>query len=612
MREYYLLVLICLLLANGKGTILDEINRMYLQQGIPFRENVFLDNLPIFPEYDFIIVGSGPAGSAIANRLSEIPQWKILLLEAGLEGNIYNDIPLVNEYTLLGNFSINYNVEKEDNACLGLVDKICHWPSGNGIGGATLINGMIYTRGHPSDFDSWGLEGNPGWSYPEVLPYFLKLENMSIPKLAGSKYHSTNGPVHIQYPFQTRLGKMFLEAGKEMGYNIIDYNNPKTMIGVSQTQTSIRGVRRESAASAYLLPIKTRPNLHIVKNAYVTNLLIDSNTKKVFGVKFIKDSKKRKVQAKNEVILSAGTFGSPKILMLSGIGPADHLQDIGIPVVADLPVGYNLQEHLGSAVSFLINTTDSVTIPKLLRGAPNSFVQWLRGEKGIFSCNIAEALGYVQTKYAKDDKPDIELLFLATTPAADGGAFWPKTRNISQDVYEKTWKPIFFKEGFTIAQMMMYPRSRGNIKLRSKNPLDPIVIDSNFLSHPDDVAILREGAKIATEFGKTRIFKSIGAKLFSQPIYGCGQYKFGSDEYWECAIRSVTIQWHHQCGTCRMGVDPEWSVVNSRLKVHGITGLRVADASIMPIIPGTHTMAPSYMIGEKAADLIKEDWGVLN
>ncbi|CAH1402167.1 unnamed protein product [Nezara viridula] len=611
MRKYSLLVLLCLLFVNGKGTIFDEINRMYLKQGIPFRENVFLDNLPIFPEYDFIIVGSGPAGSAIANRLSEIPEWKVLLLEAGLEGNIYNDIPLFNEYTLLGNFSINYDVVKEDNACLGLVDKICHWPSGNGVGGATLINGMIFTRGHPSDFDRWGLEGNPGWSYEEVLPYFLKLENMSIPKLAGSKYHSTNGPVHIQYPFQTRLGKMFLEAGKEMGYDTIDYNNPKTMIGLSTTQTTMRGVRRESAASAYLLPIKTRPNLHIVKNAYVTNLLLNSNSKKVYGVKFIKDSKKRTVRAKNEVILSAGTFGSPKILMLSGIGPADHLQNIGIPLVADLPVGYNLQEHLGTAVSFLINTTDSITIPKLLRGAPNSFIQWLRGDKGIFSCNIAEALGYVQTKYAKDDKPDIELLFLATTPAADGGAFWPKTRNISKDVYEKTWKPIFFKEGFTIAQMMMYPRSRGNVKLKSKNPLDPIVIDSNFLSHPDDVAILREGAKIAMEFGKTKIFKSIGAEFFSQPIHGCEQYEFGSDEYWECGIRSITIQWHHQCGTCRMGVDPEWSVVDSRLKVHGITGLRVADASIMPNIPGTHTMAPSYMIGEKAADLIKEDWDVL-
>ncbi|XP_014281429.1 glucose dehydrogenase [FAD, quinone] [Halyomorpha halys] len=610
MKEYSVFLL-CLLLTKGKGTILDEINRLYLQQGIPFRENIFLDNLPIVPEYDFIIVGSGPAGSAIANRLSEIPRWKILLLEAGLEGNIYNDIPLVNEYTLLGNFSINYDVEKEDNACLGLVDKVCHWPSGNGIGGATLVNGMIYTRGHPSDFDSWGLEGNPGWSYQEVLPYFLKLENMSIPKLAASKYHSTTGPVHIQYPFQTRLGKMFLEAGKELGYDTVDYNNPNTMIGLSPTQTTIRGVRRESAASAYLLPVKTRPNLHIVKNAYVTNLLIDSNSKKVYGLKFIKNSKKRKVRAKNEIILSAGTFGSPKILMLSGIGPADHLKKIGIPVVADLPVGYNLQEHLGTAVSFLINTTDSITIPKLLRGAPNSFVQWFRGEKGIFSCNIAEALGYVRTKYAKDDKPDIELIFLATTPAGDGGAFWPKTRNISMDVYEKTWKPIYFKEGFTIAQMMMYPRSRGNVKLRSKNPLDPIVIDSNFLSHPDDVAILREGARIATKFGKTKIFQSIGAKLYSQPIYGCEQHEFGSDEYWECGIRSITIQWHHQCGTCRMGVNPEWSVVDSRLKVHGLTGLRVADASIMPTIPGTHTMAPSYMIGEKAADIIKEDWGVL-
>ncbi|XP_014274007.1 glucose dehydrogenase [FAD, quinone]-like [Halyomorpha halys] len=609
--KFILVLLLGLSLAFGKQSFIDKIQKLYLQQSIPFRENVFLDNLPILPEYDFIIVGSGPAGSSIANRLTEIPHWKVLVLETGLEGNIYDDIPFLNEFTVLGNFSVNYDVERLVTACLGLVDGICHWPSGNGVGGATLLNAMINTRGLPRDYDEWAEQGNPGWSFAELLPYFRKLENMSIPEYAGSPYHSTTGPVHIQYPFLTEIGRRFLIAGQELGYDIIDYNDPNTQVGFARTQATIKGVKRHSAASAYLLPVRSRPNLHVVKNAFVTKLLTDLETRRVYGVEFIKNDKHRTVRAKNEVIVSGGAFGSPKLLMLSGIGPAQHLHELGIPLVADLPVGFNLQEHPGTPVTFLIGTTDSVVLQRLLSGLKNDFLQWIKGEQGLYSSNIAETLGYIQTKYATDERPDIELITFAATVAGDGGAFFRRSRNLSQEVFDKTFGPILYQHGFTIAPMLMYPKSRGCVRLRSLNPRDPLIIDGNFLTDPYDAAALVEGVREAIRVAETRIFKEIGAMLYTTPVYGCQHFEFNSDEYWECAARSLTVQFHHQCGTCRMGPDPFSSVVDPRLRVHGLAGLRVADASIMPTLPGIHTMTPCYMIGEKAADLIKEDWGVL-
>lgn len=605
-------LLLSLHLAFGIPSLFDQIQTLYLQEGIPFRENVFLNNLPILPEYDFIIVGSGPAGSSIAHRLTEVPEWNVLLLETGVEGNIYGDIPFFNEFTVLGNFSVNYDVERLETACLGLVDGICHWPSGNGIGGATLLNAMINTRGLPRDYDEWAQQGNPGWSYTELLPYFLKMENMSIPEFTESPYHSTTGPLHIQHPFLTELGRRFLVAGQELGYNIIDYNNPNTQVGFARTQATIKGVKRHSAASAYLLPVKSRPNLHVVKNAFATKLLTDLETRRVYGVEFIKNDKRRTARAKNEVIVSGGAFGSPKLLMLSGIGPAQHLQEIGIPLVADLPVGLNLQEHPGTLATFLIDTTDSVVLQRLLGGLTTDFLQWIRGEQGLYTSNIAETLGYIQTKYATDERPDIELIFFAATVAGDGGAFFRRSRNISREVFDKTFGPILYRHGFTIAPMLMYPKSRGSVKLRSSNPQDPLIIDGNFFDDPYDTAALVDGIREAIRVAETRVYREIGTRLYSVPTHGCEQFLFNSDEYWECTARSLTVQFHHQSGTCKMGPDPSSSVVDPRLRVHGLAGLRVADASIMPTLPGIHTMTPCYMIGEKAADLIKEDWGVIS
>ncbi|CAH1402165.1 unnamed protein product [Nezara viridula] len=603
---FYLLFHVCC--AVEQLPLFSELNNILDKEGIPFQNNKFGETDKILKEYDFIVVGSGPAGSAIANRLSEISNWTVLLLEAGDEATFLSEIPVFNEYTVLTNNSRNYELEREYNACLGLVNGVCHWPNGNGVGGGSILNGMLYTRGHPSDYDEWAYEGNIGWSYKDVLPYFLKVENMSIPSLAESEYHSTKGPVHLQYSFLTQIGKRFIEAGQQLGYDVIDYNNPNTMVGFSQAQTTMKGNRRHSAVSAYLLPLKSRPNVHILKNAYVTKVHTSRRTKRVIGVRFVKNNVKRMALSRKEVILSAGAFGSPKILMLSGIGPAKHLHEMRIPNIVNLPVGEKLQEHLSTAtVTFLINTTDSATLPKQIATFESEFSQWLDGANNTLANNLAEAVGYIKTKYASH-KADIELFSIPQSIGGDGGVFWKRTRNISEEVYNKTWEPIFFAEGFNIFPMMMYPRSRGTVKLRSSDPNDPVVIDNNFLSDTFDVKVTIEGIRAAQELATTKAFQEIGATLYKNPVYGCESHEFDSDEYWDCAIRTVPIQLHHQSGTCRMGLCPSKSVVDHRLRVHGLKGLRVADASIMPKLNGVHTMAACYMIGEKAADMIKEDW----
>lgn len=612
MRSFFVIIATQFLAARCQISILEEIQKLYLQQGIPFRENTFLDNLPILAEYDFVVVGSGPAGSVLANRLTEVDDWQVLLIEAGLEGNIYNDIPFVNPMTILGNFSKFYEVEKTKNACTGLINKQCLWPAGEALGGATVINGMMYTRGHPSDFDEWAAEGNVGWAYNDVLPYFLKSERMTISNLRASKYHSTQGPLNIDYPYMTKITERFLKAGKQLGYNVVDYNNPKTMLGFSQTQVTMKSGKRQSAASAYLMPIKSRHNLHVVKGSPVTKIIIDPKTNVAKGVKFLRKGKQRQVMVRREVILSAGAFNSPKLLMLSGIGHKEHLESMKIPIIKDLPVGDNLQEHLGSPiVNFLINNTESVTFQKVLMNSPMSFLQWLSGRGGLFSSNGAEALGYIKSPLATDNKADVELICIPISPGADGGMVFRRSLSVSDETYIKGWRKINFREGFTISPVVMYPKSRGTVRLRSRYFEDPPVIDGNFFAHPYDVRMIIEGVRVAVKLTQTKPFREIGTTLYAPTVPGCEKYKFNSDEFWDCAIRAIPIQFHHQCGTCRMGPDQRNSVVDPRLRVHGVKRLRVADASVMPRMPGPHTMAACYMIGEKAADLIKEDWGVV-
>lgn len=595
----------------------EQLLQEYKRQGLLFREDSILNNGPILDEYDFVVIGSGPAGSVVANRLTENPDWKVLVLEAGIDSSIYNDVPGFAINYLLTEYNWNYPTERQDSVCVGLTDMRCPWPAGKAVGGSSIINGMLYTRGNRKDYDDWAAAGNIGWSYDEILPYMLKSEDIQIPQLTLSPYHANEGNLTIEYaPYTTKLIDYFIEAGKELGFDEIDYNG-ESHIGFAQIQNTMRAGRRVSSVSAFLSPIKDRPNFHISQTATVTKVIINPEDKRATGVEFIKNGRTRRVSATKEVILSAGTFGSPQILMLSGIGPQEHLQELGIDVIQDLRVGDNLQEHLTMAgLIFLINETISLDVLSAIRSMPKHFLNWYRTGQGPMSTVGAEAFAYVKSERKSDVDipgiPDIELILVSAPGyASDGGTILRRGMGVTDEIYNAVYRQVEGLPGYTIWPMPLYPKSRGTVRLYDRNPLRLPKITHNFLTEPDDVNVLVDGLQWAIRLSQTNSFQKIGSRLHDTPLPACASITFASDEYWECAVRQLTNQLHHQCGTCKMAppTDPT-AVVDPRLRVYGILNLRVVDASIMPTIVGAHIQAASFMIGEKASDMIKEDWNL--
>lgn len=340
------------------------------------------DTSDFLSEYDFIIVGSGSGGSVLANRLTEQSDWSVLLLEVGVEENALTDVPLASatafvtsEYSaiyairfkppifarLLG-YNWGYRTEPEPDACLGLIDGRCNWPKGRALGGTSVINFLLYQRGHRRDYDEWAALGNAGWSYADILPYFIKSERAHLPDaLKYSKYHGTEGYLGVQHaPFTTDLLQAFLEAGHELGYANNDPNG-ESLMGFSRVQATMCAGKRCSAAKSYLKPVLKRKNLSISMRSWVTKILIDPESKTAYGVEFYKDRKKYRINARHEVLLAAGVIGSAHLLMLSGIGPGDHLSEMNVTIVADLKVGYNMQDHTGvTGLVFPVNGSFSI------------------------------------------------------------------------------------------------------------------------------------------------------------------------------------------------------------------------------------------------------------
>lgn len=349
-----------------------------------------------FPDetFDFIVVGSGSPGSVIASRLSEVPHWKILLLEAGRVENLVASIPILISTLQFTEYNWNYLMEYQENMATAMVDHRMSWPRGRALGGSTVINNMIYTRGNPHDFNRWAARGNPGWSYEDVLPYFLKSENSSL-RDGNPMYHSTRGEWSVSNSYQGPLLKNFLEGGEELGFKLIDYTSPQ-QIGFSSIKANELRGRRHSVATAFLRPIKHRSNLHIRTSAHVNKILIDPYTKRAYGVEYDYRGGLRKTKADKEIILSAGTFNSPKLLMLSGVGPAQDLQNLGIPSLHDLPVGKYMADHLTFVgLVFTVNQTDTLNIQTLLR--PESIKSFFESGTGpITSLGGVEGVAYIQ------------------------------------------------------------------------------------------------------------------------------------------------------------------------------------------------------------------------
>ncbi|CAG2060290.1 unnamed protein product [Timema podura] len=542
-------------------------------------------------EYDFIVVGGGTAGAAAAGRLSEVPGWTVLVLEAGGLENRATEIPLMASYVLNTGYNWGYSAEPDPGFCRAMEDHRCRWSSGRALGGSTIINYMLYTRGHRGDYDAWERLGNPGWGYSDVLPLFLKSEQINIPDLLNSSYHSEYGEVLVERaPFRTPLAPLFLKGG---------------------TSAWIQGERPQRAWQAYLRPSCKRANLVLADSARVTKILVHPTTKKVFGVEYVKDRRAHIVRVRKEVILSAGTLNSPQLLMLSGLGPREHLKELGIPVIQDLPVGDNLQDHVTlSGLTFLVN--ESVTLlEKRILSQPKYAVDYLVHKNGPLTIpGGAEALAFVRTKFAKEGVPDVELVFGPGAYSSDTVGSLRKAFAIRDDFYKELFGPIQDREAFSIVPVLLRPHSQGYIRLRSKNPFHWPLIYPNYLSDERDMKVLVEGVKMAVAVGESAAFQRYNSTLYRAPCPGCESFEHGTDQYWACAIRQLTTSLHHQVGTCRMGPpeDPA-TVVDARLRVLGVQGLRVADCSIIPLIPASHTMAPAYMIGEKVAKLIKQEWG---
>ncbi|XP_059049407.1 glucose dehydrogenase [FAD, quinone] [Achroia grisella] len=587
-------------LAYFNYDIIDPENR-------PFNQNTLRET------YDFVIVGGGSAGSVLANRLSEVEGWNVLLLEAGGHETEITDVPLLSLYLHKSKLDWKYRTEPQDTACQAMIDKRCAWTKGKVLGGSSVLNTMLYIRGNKRDFDQWESFGNPGWGYEDVLPYFKKSMDQRNPYLARDvRHHSTGGYLTVQdSPYNTPIGAAFLQAGEEMGYDIVDVNGAQ-QTGYAWYQLTIRRGTRCSTAKAFLRPVRLRQNLHIALFSHVTKVLIDKETKRAYGVEFFRDGKMQIVYAKKEVILSAGSIGSPQLLLLSGVGPESHLREIGIDVLHDSPgVGKNLQDHIAvGGLAFKIDYPVSLVMNRLVN--INSALRYAVTEDGPLTSSIGlEVVAFINTKYANasDDWPDIEFMMTSCSTNSDGGTQVKKAHSLTDEFYNEVFAEINNKDVFGIFPMMLRPKSRGFIKLRSKNPFDYPLMFHNYLTHPDDVGVLREGVKAAIAVGETQAMKRFGARFHSKPVPNCKHLPLYTDEYWDCLIRQYTMTIYHVSCTAKMGpsTDP-MAVVDPQLRVYGVEGLRVIDASIMPTITNGNINAPTIMIGEKGADMIKEIW----
>jgi choline dehydrogenase len=527
-------------------------------------------------EFDYVVIGGGAAGCVVASRLTEDPAVSVCLLEAGGPDNsALIQAPLGFAATAaLGIHNWNYNTvpQAEFNGRRGFQ------PRGKVMGGSSSVNAMVYTRGNHQDYDNWVALGNPGWSYNEVLPLFKRAENSEC--FGATDYHGTGGPLNVCYlRSPSTINQAFLDACVEQGLpRTTDYNGA-SQFGCAPAQVTQKDGERCSAAKAYITPHLARPNLTVITQAHTQRLLLEGT--RAVGAEYRQGDLTAQVRARREVILSGGAYGSPQLLMLSGIGPAHHLQQHGIPVVHDLPgVGQNLHDHVTAVLIYRTQRKESTFglswsgLTRIVR----SIFEWRNQRSGVITSNVAESQAFLFADKS-EGSPDIQLA-------------------LCTGIVDDHTRKNHLGHGYTLHVTLMRPKSRGSVSLKSANASDAPLIDPKFLSDPRDMETLVRGTQIGYDIMQSRAFEPYrGKMLYPLDRNNPAQIR----EY----LRDHADTEYHPCSTCKMGpLSDPMAVVDSTLRVYGMQNLRVVDASIMPQLITGNTNAPTIMIAEKAVDMI--------
>ena len=523
--------------------------------------------------YDYIIVGAGSAGCALAARLSENPNISVCLLEAGgPDTSTFIHAPVgvaAMLPTKINNWAFETTPQPELNGRKG------YQPRGKTLGGSSSTNAMLYVRGNAWDYDNWAALGNEGWAYKDVLPYFKKSEGNEA---FLDDYHGTEGPLGVSNATHgSNLNEMFINSCQQHGIEPNPDYNGEDQNGAFMYQRTIKNGERCSAAKAFLTPNMHRANLTIITHALTEKVLFDG--KKAMGVRYKKDNVPIIVHCHKEVILSSGAFGSPQIMMLSGIGNSKHLGDKGIECLHDLPgVGQNLQDHIDYVQTFKVDSNQDTFGLSVKGGARmlKSMLEWKNKRTGKITSSLAESGAFFSTE-ENTVVPDAQFVFVP-------------------GIVDDHARKVNLGHGYSCHITVLRPESIGEVKLQSSKPTDSLLIDPKFFNHEKDMKVIISGAKKMKSILEGKPFDHIRKEML---------YHVSTDEQLEQDIRNRADTQYHPCGTCKMGTsEDEMAVVDSNLKVYGIQGLRIADASIMPKIVSGNTNAPTIMIGEKAADMI--------
>ncbi|CAL8145925.1 unnamed protein product [Orchesella dallaii] len=560
--------------------------------------------------FDYIIVGGGTAGIVVATRIANatFPSARILLLEAGGEPPIFNNVPAFDLYLLHEEANAwIYNSTPQQFSCGACDDRKSITTRGKMLGGSSQLNFMYYVRGNKEDFNRWqweDAEGDPQWSYPELLPYFKKSEDYhgaykDDPQ--AQEYHGKGGLLNVgTYDFMPGADQL-LAAAREKGYPIGDYNGAKQDVFHLMDMTTQDGWR-ESTYRAFYKDTGKPPNLCIRKFAHVTKLLFSFEGKpKAVGVTYTKFKKEYTVKARKEIILSAGAIGSPKLLLLSGVGPEEDLKEMNIPVVMNLPVGKNMQDHTYSLVGpFLKSPAINVNFDSV----PQIVTDFLFKGRGVMAAPASVAGGaFFQSPYASPAYPDLQISQFSAGLYPELPQNFNYFLGLNETILDRWFHPYHLenRDARFILLWLGRPKSFGYLKLASRNPDVNPILEPRYLEHEDDAEALLYGFKKVVDLFENT--KALNTPYFQNILPGCEAPVFKSDEYYRCVIRQFAGSFYHHVGTCALG-----KVVDNALRVKGIDGLRVVDASIIPRTPNGNTQAATIMVAEKGADMIVEDF----